>query len=113
MGGFAESRYLAWERLEAGQNFPAKGHSPTPSGSLDMRNGRGHPLRQPVPGRTSGPLHVQGSIRSDQRIAAGAVPVVIASAKAILLEAVVVSPGGQVSFCRSQNAMVSRTETAL
>lgn len=27
MGSFAEARYLAWNRLEAGQNFPVKGYS--------------------------------------------------------------------------------------
>jgi phosphatidylserine decarboxylase len=27
MGAFAEARYFAWERCEAGQSFPVKGHS--------------------------------------------------------------------------------------
>jgi phosphatidylserine decarboxylase len=27
MGAFAEARYLAWDRLEPGQEFPVKGHS--------------------------------------------------------------------------------------
>src|SRR2546423_4214932 len=27
MGAFAEARYLAWNRLEADQQFPVKGHS--------------------------------------------------------------------------------------
>jgi phosphatidylserine decarboxylase len=27
MGAFAEARYLAWDRVEAGQEFPVKGHS--------------------------------------------------------------------------------------